>query len=87
VDDVTRIDVVWPQGGDLEAALAPERVSTDDPSARADHDSDLWAALTGLPRRQRAVLVLRYYEDRSDAQIAEILGIAPPIQPIRHDSG
>ncbi|WP_436774982.1 SigE family RNA polymerase sigma factor [Yinghuangia sp. YIM S09857] len=27
-----------------------------------------------LPRRQRAVVVLRYYEDLSDAQIAEILG-------------
>lgn len=27
-----------------------------------------------LPRRQRAVIVLRYYEDLSDAQIADILG-------------
>jgi RNA polymerase sigma-70 factor (sigma-E family) len=32
------------------------------------------AALAGLPRRQRAVLVLRYIEDLSEASIAELLG-------------
>jgi RNA polymerase sigma-70 factor (sigma-E family) len=30
-----------------------------------------------LPERQRAVLVLRYYEDLDDATIAEILGCSP----------
>jgi predicted RNA polymerase sigma factor len=30
-----------------------------------------------LPARQRAVLVLRYYEDLSEADIAERLGCAP----------
>jgi RNA polymerase sigma-70 factor (sigma-E family) len=34
-------------------------------------------ALAGLPFDQRAVLVLRYYEDRSEADIARLLGIAP----------
>ena len=37
-------------------------------------DSDLWRALTMLPPRQRAVIVLRYYEDQSEAEIARILG-------------
>ena len=37
----------------------------------------LWGAVLTLPRRQRAVLVLRYYEDMTEAQIAETLGIAP----------
>lgn len=32
-----------------------------------------WALLARLPRRQRAVLVLRYYEDLTDAQIAAVL--------------
>lgn len=34
----------------------------------------MWRALAGLPRRQRVVLVLRYYEQQSDAEIAELLG-------------
>lgn len=36
-----------------------------------------WRLLATLPRRQRAVLVLRYYEDLSDNQIAEALDCAP----------
>lgn len=34
----------------------------------------LWDAVRALPVRQRAVVVLRYYEDLSEAQIAEVLG-------------
>jgi RNA polymerase sigma-70 factor (sigma-E family) len=37
----------------------------------------LLAELGKLSRRQRAVLVLRYYEDRDDAEIAELLGCSP----------
>ena len=43
----------------------------------ARHDETIWALLATLPRRQRAVLVLRYYEDLSEEQIAATLGCAP----------
>lgn len=43
---------------------------------RLDHEP-LWQALRELPPRQRAVIVLRYYEDLSEAEIAAALGIAP----------
>jgi RNA polymerase sigma-70 factor (sigma-E family) len=36
-----------------------------------------WPLVCALPARQRAVIVLRYYEDLSEAQIAEVLGCAP----------
>jgi RNA polymerase sigma-70 factor (sigma-E family) len=48
-----------------------------DPADRyVEHDA-LLAELRKLPRRQRAVLVLRYYEGLPDAEIAELLGCAP----------
>lgn len=42
----------------------------------AEHQAMI-AELAKLPRRQRAVLVLRYYEDRSDQEIADLLGCTP----------
>lgn len=43
---------------------------------RADAD-EMLAALDRLPRRQREVLVLRYYLDLTEAAIADTLGISP----------
>lgn len=39
----------------------------------ADRDA-VWAQLATLPRRQRSVLVLRYYEHLTDPEIADVLG-------------
>ncbi|MBP2475428.1 RNA polymerase sigma-70 factor (sigma-E family) [Crossiella equi] len=36
----------------------------------------LWQALRELPARQRAVVVLRYYDNLTEAEIAESLGIS-----------
>lgn len=41
-----------------------------DPSERIG----LWSEIRALPPRQRAVLVLRYYEDLTEQQIADALG-------------
>lgn len=41
---------------------------------RVDDRAGLWAALGRLPARQRAVVVLRYFEDLSEAETARLLG-------------
>ncbi|MFI1761796.1 SigE family RNA polymerase sigma factor [Streptomyces sp. NPDC020800] len=55
----------------------PEPVSGgEDPAERqALHDA-MWRAISRLPARQRAMVVLRYYEDLSEAQTAEVLGVS-----------
>jgi RNA polymerase sigma-70 factor (sigma-E family) len=58
-----------------DADLSPGN-SPDHAIGHADH-AGMLAEIARLPRRQRAVLVLRYYEDRSDAEIADLLGCAP----------
>ncbi|MBB5874004.1 RNA polymerase sigma-70 factor (sigma-E family) [Allocatelliglobosispora scoriae] len=53
----------------------PERAVPDEMHRHAERDA-LWQALRRLGPRQRAIIVLRYYEDLSDARIAEMLGVA-----------
>jgi RNA polymerase sigma-70 factor (sigma-E family) len=54
-----------------------EHVSGPDATASdQDRRATVLAALRRLPRRQREVLVLRYYLDLSEAEIAETLGIS-----------
>ena len=51
-------------------------VSQRDTTQIVDDRDELWQAMKRLPRRQRAVLVLRYFEDMSEAQIAHTLDIS-----------
>ncbi|MFC7259037.1 MULTISPECIES: SigE family RNA polymerase sigma factor [Streptomyces] len=54
----------------------PEGLSAGDPAEQqALHDA-MWRAIAKLPTRQRAMVVLRYYEDLSEAQTAEVLGVS-----------
>jgi RNA polymerase sigma-70 factor (sigma-E family) len=46
-------------------------------TTRADepaHAQDLWTAIGRLPRRQRAVVVLRFLEDRTEVDTAFLMG-------------
>ena len=43
----------------------------------AEDRRGLWPALLALPAQQRAVLVLRYFEDLTEAEIAAVLGCSP----------
>jgi len=58
-------------------ASPPERAGSDAAVAWVDERSSLLTALAGLPPRQRAVVVMRYWEDLSEAEVAEVLGCSP----------
>lgn len=55
---------------------APASAGPEELAVRSDEDARVMAALRTLPRRQQEVLVLRYYADASEAEIAEELGIS-----------
>lgn len=57
---------------DVVPDLSPGR----DAHADADLHDALWTAMASLPRKQRAAVVLRYYEDLSEAETARVLGVS-----------
>jgi RNA polymerase sigma-70 factor (sigma-E family) len=60
--------------GEVPSAQLPEAAGPDHYSS-IDSRQALRAALTKLPPRQRAVVVLRYHQDLSEAQVADLLGV------------
>ncbi|MEC4019530.1 SigE family RNA polymerase sigma factor [Streptomyces sp. H27-D2] len=54
----------------------PETVGDHDAMRGTELRAVLWQALARLPELQRTMLVLRYYEGRTDPEIAEILDIS-----------
>ncbi len=50
--------------------------TVDDPGERSDGDDLVRRLVLSLPLPQRQVVVLRYLEDRSEADIADLLGVA-----------
>jgi RNA polymerase sigma-70 factor (sigma-E family) len=55
--------------------IIPE-MATSDNLPQIEHHEALSALLVGLSRRQRTVMVLRYQEDWSEAQIAAAMGVS-----------
>ncbi|GIF64872.1 hypothetical protein Ais01nite_29070 [Asanoa ishikariensis] len=61
--------------GERPTEVLPERAVADRVDEQLERDA-LWRHVQALPARQRAVLVLRFYEDMSEAQTAAILDIS-----------
>jgi RNA polymerase sigma-70 factor (ECF subfamily) len=61
--------------GERPTEVLPERAAPDQMEEQLERDA-LWRHVRALPARQRAVLVLRFYEDMSEAQTAELLDIS-----------
>lgn len=60
-----------------DEALHHHAPNSADHAHRLVEQDDMWRRLAELPRRQRAALVLRYYEDLTDLEIAELMQISP----------
>ena len=69
------VAAVLPPGDSVEAA-GIDSSRPDHAIAHAEHNQ-VWALCATLPAKQRAAVVLRYYEDLPDAEIAEILACSP----------
>jgi RNA polymerase sigma-70 factor (sigma-E family) len=54
----------------------PDRPA-EDPPAGSDREDTLRRAVDRLPQRMRAAVLLRYYEDMTEAEIASALGVTP----------
>jgi RNA polymerase sigma-70 factor (sigma-E family) len=70
----------WRRGGRRrETTTAHQSVDSisDDQASHIDDRDLVWRALRTLPPRQRAVIVLRYYEDLSELEIAAVMGTSP----------
>lgn len=61
--------------GEVPTVQLPE-VAVDDATGVVDERDRVWRALQRLPRRQRAVVVLRYFDDLAENETAEVLGIS-----------
>jgi RNA polymerase sigma-70 factor (sigma-E family) len=61
----------------LERARLEVGSSVAPPSSSIEDREELWRALSQLSSRQRAAIVLRFYEDLSEVEVGNILGCAP----------
>jgi RNA polymerase sigma-70 factor (sigma-E family) len=62
---------------DAVIALADARPGTDDTAAAVEEAQVLMAAVRRLPHRQREAVILRYYLDMPEREIAAVMGISP----------
>ncbi|BCJ72310.1 hypothetical protein CS0771_18540 [Catellatospora sp. IY07-71] len=84
-DVYLRRALVWANSSWWRRLSHRERPHGSTPDGAGDEDfvqrhavrDELWALLGALPRRQRTVLVLRYFEDLDDERIAELLDCSP----------
>ncbi|MFH8980864.1 SigE family RNA polymerase sigma factor [Streptomyces varsoviensis] len=63
--------------GEVPHGKLPDTVAAPDPYDAVDLETFLGAAVRRLPARQRAVVVLRYFEDLSVEETAATLGCRP----------
>ncbi|GAA2119555.1 SigE family RNA polymerase sigma factor [Nocardioides bigeumensis] len=59
---------------EVAVEAVPDRAGGEGPDS--GHNDALWSFVQSLPPKQKAVVVLRYYEELSEAETADVLGIS-----------
>jgi DNA-directed RNA polymerase specialized sigma24 family protein len=88
-DSFVAMHAAWPSLPDADSALAylyrsvvnradsALREHADSPDLPGSGTANLVCALRALPARQQEILVLRYFADLSEAQVAKIMDVSP----------
>jgi len=66
----------WRRRRPVVVSHMPREGVVDDHVDQVGERDEMWVALAALPPRMRAVLVLRFYEDLSEVEIAAVLGVS-----------
>jgi len=61
--------------GELLVEVVPDRPAPDSPSYDGSREA-VWDFVCSLPTKQRTVVVLRFYEQLTEAEIADLMGIS-----------
>jgi RNA polymerase sigma factor (sigma-70 family) len=64
---------------DRERVLLRSQTRADaiEPDTRAEDRDEVWRYIEALPYRQRAALVLRYWDDLSEEEVGQVLRCSP----------
>lgn len=79
---ITTTYISWWRRKAWRAERPRDDVPESGPMTQREHGSDVvdrawvWQELQALPPRQRTAIVLRYYEDLTEAQTAQLLGVS-----------
>jgi RNA polymerase sigma factor (sigma-70 family) len=66
----------WRSRRPSDMVVAQPEMPAADPRGQVEERDRVWRAVMALPARQRAIVVLRFYEDLPEEQIASLLGIS-----------
>jgi RNA polymerase sigma-70 factor (sigma-E family) len=66
----------WRSRRPSDMVVAQPEMPAADPRGQVEERDRVWRAVMALPPRQRAIVVLRFYEDLPEEQIASLLGIS-----------
>jgi RNA polymerase sigma-70 factor, ECF subfamily len=65
----------WRRQRPSDLVVEQPEMSAPDSRSQVEERDRVWRAVVALPARQRAIVVLRFYEDLPEEQIASLLGI------------